>query len=351
MSQRFVLSISPSYVSHWGVWEAVREILQNAYDQKTKDSSCGVDVKYIEGMESLHIGTTKGELSKASLILGNTDKSDDKRLRGKFGEGYKLALLVLARLGIKVFIKNRDEIWTAAIEHDHDFDSEVLVVYVYKQSETVEGVEFQINPIREVQFENIRKNMYHLEGNHILDNAEQKGRIYVGGLYVSTNKEAKKGYAFSPETIRLDRDRGMVEDFNLFYETSRLWGENLTRSEETVDLMMDRAPDVHYMEFHATDKIITNLQQHFENTYGEDAIAVATQQQTEECISAGKKWVLVPDVVRVLLSKVKNFFIPKSGTIVERLEKFLLDYCHSEESRTELQDIIRLLRNQREYHA
>lgn len=86
------LSLSPKYVSGWGVEEAVREILQNAIDQKAD----GAEVSVSYDRETLSILTDGARLKTSTLLLGESGK-DDERYIGKYGEGYKLALLVLTR--------------------------------------------------------------------------------------------------------------------------------------------------------------------------------------------------------------------------------------------------------------
>src|SRR5258707_8510533 len=102
MTRKFTLPISPAYVAHWQLWEAVREIYQNALDEHTHDPFCEASINYTDGV--LRIFTSKGTLSPESLVLGKTSKRDDPYQRGKFGEGYKLSLLVLARIGHDVEI-------------------------------------------------------------------------------------------------------------------------------------------------------------------------------------------------------------------------------------------------------
>src|SRR5258708_26276899 len=100
---KFTLPISPNYVAHWGLWESVREIFQNALDEQTRDPRCVAGIKYENGI--LRITSANTILNPKSLLLGATTKADDKNQRGKYGEGYKLAALVLVRMGYSVSIQ------------------------------------------------------------------------------------------------------------------------------------------------------------------------------------------------------------------------------------------------------
>ena len=46
------------------------------------------------------------------LVLGETTKYDNENQIGKYGEGLKLALLVLVRNGHQLEIKTQEQIWT-----------------------------------------------------------------------------------------------------------------------------------------------------------------------------------------------------------------------------------------------
>ncbi len=78
--------ISANYVSHWGIWEAAREILQNAMDAPQ------YNVSYTDGEM---IVTNPGSLNLKALLLGESDKAEGAR--GQYGEGLKLAMLIAAR--------------------------------------------------------------------------------------------------------------------------------------------------------------------------------------------------------------------------------------------------------------
>ena len=77
------LSLSPKYVSGWGVEEAVREILQNAIDQKADGAEASVSYD----RETLSILTDGARLKTSTLLLGESGK-DDERYIGKYGEEY-----------------------------------------------------------------------------------------------------------------------------------------------------------------------------------------------------------------------------------------------------------------------
>lgn len=316
---KFTLPISPEYVAHWGLWEAVREIYQNALDEQTLDPSNIASISYHDGI--LKIFTSRGHLTPETLVLGNSSKRDDPKLRGKFGEGYKLALLVLARLELPVEIFTGAERWEPRLEHSDIFNSTVLAIETEPYTQR-EGVEFSIDGVQTDQWEDIKKNIrLTSELNWILEEPEEEGRIYVGGLYVSTVKGFHCGYSFVPGKIKLDRDRGMVNGFDLAYETSKLWERQ--GSDHAMELVNAEAPDVQYLDSHvkAASPIVTYHSDYFYRTHG-DAIPVSNQEEIERASNARVKWVLVPEKVKTLLRLVRSWFIPTTKSPVEQLRDF-----------------------------
>jgi len=325
---KFTLPISPEYVAHWGLWEAVREIYQNALDEQTHDSTCAATIDYDVELNNIRVATTKGALSPESLVLGKTSKRNDVSQRGKFGEGYKLSLLVLSRLGLDVEVYTNGERWVPKLEHDETFNSTVLNIYTEVFEPRNDGVEFLIMGIEANQWEDIRKNIRSDAGDYnvILERPSEQGRIYVGGLFVTTIKNFRCGYSFRPDTIKLDRDRGMVSGFDLAWETSKLWTEN--GGKKAVELMNQGAPDVEYVESHAKPSSTLSLhtETYFHTAHGYDAVPVTTQDEIERASKAGMKWILVPQAVQNVLRMVKSWFIPTTKSPAEQLRDFRQKY-------------------------
>ncbi len=321
---KFTLPISDGYVASWGLWEAVREIWQNALDEANEE--CKAMMTYEDGV--LRIETTQGSLDMSTLVLGNTSKKARPGQRGKFGEGYKLSLLVLARMGFVATVYTADEMWVARIEYDEDFTSNVLNIYTTKLEESREGVLFLIGMIAPGQWQDIQKNIRPQSEfyNTILEEPSEAGRVYVGGLYVTTVKGFKCGYAFRAGEINLDRDRGMVSGFDLAYKTSQMWTDR--GSGRALKLMDEEAPDVKYVESHATptSALVTQRYEHFVSSYGSSAVPVSSQTEIENATKAGVKWVLVPEPVKSLLRMVKSWFIPTSKSPAELIKDFKNKY-------------------------
>ena len=88
-----VFPISLDYLgkeASWGPWHIVRELGQNAFDADP-------DFRVFKDNGTLVVEDGGESLEERHLILGVTEK--DEADRGKFGEGLKLALLILTRMG------------------------------------------------------------------------------------------------------------------------------------------------------------------------------------------------------------------------------------------------------------
>jgi hypothetical protein len=339
---KFILPISPNYVAHWGLWEAVREIYQNALDEMAGNEDIHGGIGYNSDIEQLSIFTDGGKLVPSDLILGSTTKANDPKMRGKFGEGFKLALLVLARLKLHVEILNGYEDWTATIERDETFDSDVLVVNVIQHENSYQGVKFNIHGVTPMNWDTIQENLHPMHKESILDDEKEVGRIYVGGLYVGTMKGFKCGYTFAPGQIKLDRDRGMVDGFDLAYETSRMHAERGgVVSQKLID---ESAPDVEYLVNHATKSsaAVSYYSDSYFNRYGRRTVPVSTQAEIKAATDAGLSWTLVTQHAKELLHLVGSWFIPSSKSPTQRLREFRSDHRYSltSEMKRELDEII-----------
>jgi hypothetical protein len=314
---RFILPIAPTYVKHWGVWEAVREIYQNALDA-SESLNCEVKMEWAD--DCLTIRTTKGSLSRESLVLGNSTKGQDASQRGKFGEGYKLAMLVLARKKRMCDIYTGGELWRGKIEFDSSFNSQVLAIDVLPYPSDL-GVTFHVGVFYS-EWLAIQKNIRADNTATILEEAAERGRIYVGGLYVTTLKEFHYGYAFAAGEITLDRDRGMVSGFDVSWETSRLWTYRGGRI--ATELLEAQAPDVAHVDSHVTriSPIASYALGAFRKLHGHFAVPVTTQEEIERATAAGVKWVLVSQKLKEVLRTVKSWFIPTGKSPLDQLKEF-----------------------------
>lgn len=318
--------IKTSYVKHWGLWEATRELLQNAYDERDRT---GAKVEFLHDDDVMYI-KSHGQLDRQDLLFGSSDKTTS---RGKFGEGFKLAMLVFLRLGCSITIDTGNkERWLPRIGHSEAWQSDVMLLDI-ETTDLTDTVIFAIHNVTKEQFLELNHNIYP-EYGIIYD---QPGRVYVGNLYVCTETDLHRGYSFSHKDVPLDRDRSMIHGWDLDSACAKFNAVG----EHTYALLAKDAREVRFIEFQNIPKpLAKTVAQEFMKEHG-DAIPVSDQQEIKQAQAAGVKWVLVPSVLKKVLRAVSGFFLPERKSPLERLRELAVKL--SPEHRKELEDILESL--------
>lgn len=279
----YPLPIVRSYVRHWKLREAIRELIQNALDHDSPFEFSFAD-------EVLTITSRRAFLEPKTLLLGSTSKADDAEKIGSFGEGYKLALLVLTREGYPVRLLNGPYEWTPAFVHSEVFGEEVLVINERRLGSDTQAVEFQIGNIdaeaeaqvREMclRMQPIMKDVIGVPQGHILPS--RPGKLYVSGLYVCET-EMQAGYDVKPEYLQLERDRQTVDGFKLKFLAKDMW---LASKEWDLiyDLLERDAPDMELIQYESVNVPTALAEVAGERfaTKNEGRIPVATQADAEK---------------------------------------------------------------------
>lgn len=227
--KKIPLSLASNYVSNWGLWEACREFCQNAKD-------AGEDkIEYDYKNNCIVIESWGGKIPKEFLLLGGGSKQDDSDSIGGFGEGGKLAMLVLTRLGYDVDIYNGRDKWTPSFEYSEMFETEHLHINIREnvlEEDYEERVRITINGLSNEELDLVSSKC--LPVTHYEDEAEfgredfygfseSKPSLYIKGLYVC---ELEDGWAYSYNLplglISLDRDRNAVSGWEIQNEIINL---------------------------------------------------------------------------------------------------------------------------------
>lgn len=341
MIAKHTLSMTPDYVLSWGIWEAVRELLQNAIDQHTLDAQSAVVFEYDPGEQRLTVGATNCALEPRTLLLGASTKACNRHTLGQFGEGYKLALLVLTRSSYEVIVRNGQEVWKPTFEFSSEYESSVLSICRYKAEEPTDGVFFDIRDVSRADYDKIVEK--YLPGtplNRILYEDHLRGRVFVSGLFVCEVGELEYGYNFGPDRLRLDRDRGMASTFDIAYEASRLWDQS-GDDKALYNNLKKGKPDTAYVHL---PKATTNayvMEQYITET--PNAIPVATDEEAKQMLQTGHVVRKVPTPLRDLLRRMHTFVFNREGTPTERLERFQHQFGRqlNDEGRRELDAIVK----------
>lgn len=318
------LTISRDYVSQWGVWEAAREFIQNAFDTKQ------YHIGYQD--DSLTIETHAGALDKRNLLLGVSSKRNDSEAIGTYGEGFKLAMLVMLREGKSITIKNGKDKWTPHFTVHPELNHECLALTIEENVfvENPDTVAFKISGLTEDEIRIIQdKSLYGFDSSYIeaqygksfcwFNTDSQRQKLFVGSLYVcDLSEKFKLSYNFSPDILSLDRDRHSVSDFSLSLEATKMLAlsGNYDLLAQLADEQAEDVSDYYRIEstrYHVSDSddetcvetisdtikgVVseTFLKSHGENAYPINASLSEKEKrvQTVKAVDAG----LVPVVVK-----------------------------------------------------
>lgn len=288
----FDFMISEDYVSHWTVYDALREFFQNAIDAGNWEPHYEDEVLTIWS-----IGTS---LPLDSLLLGRTTKENSSSKLGQFGEGYKLAMLVLRRLGYVVTIitevEGKEVTIYPSLVYNESFGVKTLRVDVQETGNIVENkfVGVEIVGISEEKFENyMNYNLNLLEYDHftssggqeVLTEEQHRGKVYVEGLFVTNYESLTYGYNLKAGDIPLDRDRQKVSGFDLKYKIAGVLAtlESDVKSKVLTELIEADADDIEYIYARSYDitETVTELWQRYYENYGK-AVPVRSEREKME---------------------------------------------------------------------
>lgn len=342
---KFELTITPDYVPNWTITDAVRELFQNALDQEATLEDNQMFFDYNEDKNVLSIGNKKSVLQIKSLLLGESTKRDDPKTIGKFGEGYKIATLVLLRLGKTVTFYNygAKEVWSPRFVESRRYGSKILTFFVDKkhiwQSVPDNNLTIVVEGVTEKEYYDIVETNLHLQNKYdytdttygqILHDEENKGKVFVNGLFVCKHEPYHKGYNFKPEYITIDRDRKLVSDFDLKWLSSQMWAKR--PGAETAILARNGAPDVTYVETflsYSSDGVSLkdNALNLFVREHGINAVPVTTQNELER-VPKEFKAVIVQETYKSLIISSSSYTPPpidEGPTLVEKFEQWFLN--------------------------
>ena len=288
----YELSLVKEYVSHWGLAEAARELIQNALDSNSpfKFSFMPGDGE-VDGW-TFSLESEFSRLEPHQLLLGSTSKAEDKDSIGSFGEGFKIALLVLARDGYPVTIYNNELIWRPSFRFNKTYSTELLSIEETRNPEKRPGLSFFVEGLTDADRAAIEACCLKMQpevgqiiqttyGDILLD---RPGELYVGSLFI-TKTEHKYGYDIKPEFIRLERDRQTVDSFDLKYTTTNMWFQT-KRYDQIAELIEAETPDTEYARYNSPEMVKEACYQLFLKR-NPGKLAAGSQEQLEKMIKDG----------------------------------------------------------------
>lgn len=319
---KYVLPLTPDYVSDWSDWHAVRELLQNAMDAHDAGGEKPT-MTYEDG--TLVVESPRERLPRRSLLLGGTTKAKEPGQRGKFGEGYKLALLVFCRKLYHTTVINGGELWRPNFEASKEFDGEsVLTIEITSvpQHEFYDGVRFIVKDFPSEAWEIIKERWLPDVPHDTILPKEQRGNIYSGGLFITKSTSLLRGYNYAPHRLPLGRDRDVTSDWDAQYHAAKLW-ENCgsERVDELMSLLKVQAADVEYVSYvpAADAQVIVKA---YEKEYGEGTVPVKDQKELDAVRSSGFNGQIDCDQLRRIVNGIKKFVFHEVRTPGGRLKAF-----------------------------
>lgn len=303
-TKSYDLPLARDYVRHWGTTEAVRELLQNMLDSESPNEFSIVG-------HQLSITSRFDTLPASTLVLGQTSKADDRDAIGSFGEGFKLALLVLTRLGYPVTVLNGDVSWTPSFEHSDLFGIEVLKITEQPISDN-QGLTFLIDNLHHEDTTLINAMCLFMQPpmNDVIGTRygsilpSRPGKLYVGGLFVC-DTELEYGYDVLPEHLKLERDRQTVDSFNLQWMTKAMWLDT-KQWDHLADMMEKDLKDVKLIEYDCPEILKEVCYRKFKEA-NPCAIAVKSQAELDQVVARGMvKTVYVGGSYYAAVSSVKE---------------------------------------------
>ena len=181
MTKKFSTGISPEYVKNWDTTKAVREIIQNYLDVRD-EFGVGGRITWNNGIA--YVRDLGAGIEPRHLAMGISEKSEDSI--GKYGEGLKLALLVMAREKRNIELRARGQVIKPTIEWDENYQTDIMMLTVDEDPTIVNGTTIRFECSEEeleagkLYFERFLKSSGTLEWI-------EQGKLSLPGGYVYVN--------------------------------------------------------------------------------------------------------------------------------------------------------------------
>lgn len=355
------LTIKTDYLPSWGVWEGIRELVQNGRDAEVLlKARLTVDQKG----NALRIENDGCTLPHEALLLGYSTKSGNPDAIGQYGEGLKLGILALVRAGLPVKIRSGSEVWVPTIEQSEKFKAKVLTFDITGGRKLENRVRIEVEGISAEIWAEAKWKFRFLAANRpediptahgtLLSRPEDKGKVFVKGIYASTDPNLSFGYDFKDAT--LDRDRRMVDTFDFRFKAREILAEAITKMPSEmprfISALEQNTPEVLAFDsawLPVPPALAKTVADDFLQKYGEKAVPVASLAESKDLDHLGRKGVVVPAALSAVLTSV----LPNAQQVQAQLKNETLHVYGwsdlSDEEKLSLERALRLvnLRQQR----
>ena len=216
--------ISENYIPDWTVEDALRELYQNFIDYgEYSVDKISVDKDYENVIFSNDFTPETANL----LIIGDSNKTENSI--GKYGEGLKMAALVLLRNGGNCIINTVNFSAVFKLIVNESTDVKTLGVTISASLPNIRVHNFDVSVRLPIGiFDNyqdkliVPTDVLHTNESYGSIVSKPKGNLYVGGLFVCNLKELNYAYDLLPKHISLDRDRKVPQNFEVKWVISKI---------------------------------------------------------------------------------------------------------------------------------
>lgn len=314
--KRVEIPVSPEYVN-WGVWECLREILQNAIDSQVRGHALTCDWKG----GKLLIGNEGAILGRDKLILGGTDKRGDSSQRGQFGEGMKLAWMRLIRLGYTLTLTVGAERWVPSIVKSEQFGGAEVLRVDFRTVKDRGGVFYEINGVSEDDWLTAKSRFMALSppaddevirtsSGDLLLGESFRGLLFCKGIFV-TKMQGNLRYGYDLPNVTLDRDRRIPTSWSLQYYIGQVYanavGSGLLKPAMVASLIEGRYDEGEHvtgavLDGYAND-LAEGLAEDFRQKHGPNSVPAMNLSEADQLRASGMVPVIVSDSHARVLQK------------------------------------------------
>lgn len=323
----YELTLTPNYVSDWTFNDAIRELIQNGTDQEVLDKENHFSIEYDRKRQVLQLKNSKSVLKINTLLLGRSSKAGNDDTVGQFGEGYKIAALVLNRIGKTFTVLNneKNEVWESRFKNSEKWLEKILAFYISKRETEDTGLCIEVGNVSWGEYcglsdvwmkfdedDHMDMSVVDTSYGEILTDEDYAGKVYVNGLSVNCNADLKYGYNFKPKYIKLERDRKACDSFDAREITCRMIAEGMVNGDIPIDevnrMVNDDAGDVYNFEYNTYEEDVQKVQEVLLEAFDRQnpqpySIPVVSQEQSRKIKAYGGNPVVVPSKVAKLLKE------------------------------------------------
>jgi len=268
------LMLSPSYVPGWGDFDALREFISNAKD--AGDHSVEFNDNRVV------ISTPSNPSLSQMLMMGCGDKASDSSTIGQFGEGMKVAALVLTRGNRGLTICTPMGTFTFGFRTPPGFDSPSLHTLL-DHSTTCEGCRVEFSGA----------NLKELYDTRFIDSeltqlgkAGKTMKLFSKGVFITEIKE-KALYNWNINDLKLNRDRSIPNMFDVKWMISSYLGDHMDIELAKQILTATDSFEFLCLKTYSTTGSSEVLRDAFYEMYGDNAV-IASKDHQENAIAAYK---------------------------------------------------------------